>query len=47
VPFKAAVRVHAAIVGLGMALDSVVEEARMRRETGEISRRQEDGYYAR
>lgn len=38
-PFKPAVTVYAIIVGLGMALHSVVEEARMRREIEEIARR--------
>jgi hypothetical protein len=47
VSFKAAVTVYATIVGLGMALHSVVEELRMRREMGEIARRQVHEYDAR
>jgi hypothetical protein len=46
-PFKPAVTVYAMIVGLGMALHSVVEEARMRREIREIARRQVHEYDAR
>lgn len=46
-PFKSAVTVYATIVGLGMVLRSVVEEARMRREIKEIARRQVHEYYAR
>lgn len=46
-PFKPAVTVYAIVVGLGMALRSVVEEARMRREIKEIARRQVHEYYAR
>lgn len=46
-PFKPAVTVYAAIVGLGMVLHSVVEEARMRREIREIARRLVHDYCAR
>jgi hypothetical protein len=46
-PFKPAVTVYAIVVGLGMALRAVVEEARMRREITEIARRQVHEYYAR
>ena len=46
-PFKAAVTVYALIVGLGMALLPVVDEARMRRQIREIARRQVHEYYAR
>ena len=45
--FKAAVTVYATIVGLGMALHSVVEEPRMRREIREIGRSQVHEYHAR
>lgn len=45
-PFKLAVTLYALAVGLGMALQPVVEEARMRREIREIGRRQVDEYYA-
>jgi hypothetical protein len=45
--FQAAVTVYATIVGLGMALHSVVEEVRVRREMREIVRRQVHEYYAR
>ena len=46
-PFRPAVTVYAMVVGLGMALHSVVEEARMRREIMEIARRQVHEDYAR
>lgn len=46
-PFKSAVTVYAIVVGIGMALRSVVEEARMRCEIKEIARRQVHEYYAR
>jgi hypothetical protein len=47
VPLEAAMTVYAIIVGLGMVLGSVVEEARMRREIRQIARRQVHEYYAR
>ncbi len=45
-PSKSAVTVYALIVGLGMMLRPVVEEARIRREIREIARRQVHEYHA-
>ncbi len=46
IPFKPAVTVYAMIAGLGMALHSAVEEARMCREIRKIARRQMHEYHA-